>query len=200
MSAIRFRRAPQRPRRERGFILVTGLLFLVVMTLLGLALFRSSGLLDRLTANTRDKQRSFEAAQASLEYGYWWLNTPAGGGDGKTCATNTNATVATIHVCTEALSTSLTSIATLDWISKAFAYTLPNMTVVAGGGGMNAAGTDINYQAPPGLYLENLGLSSDGKTTFYQGTAYGYGGDMNTASVVRSTYKRTAKSKDRGAP
>src|SRR4051812_18960272 len=58
------RRAPQ--ARQSGFILVTGLLFLVVLTLLGLAMFRSSGLMDRITANTRDKQRSFEASQSAL--------------------------------------------------------------------------------------------------------------------------------------
>ena len=187
-----------RARRERGFILVTGLLFLVVMTLLGLALFRSTGLLDRLTANTRDKQRSFESAQAALEYGAWWLTTSSGGGDGKTCAANSYPDVTTIHVCTEALPTSLITIAALAWAPQAFTYTPPNMVVQAGGG-MNTALTDVNYQAPPGVYLENLGLSSDGKTTFYQATAYGRGGDVNTYSVVRSTFKRTAKSKDRGA-
>ena len=200
MSPIRFRRPPMRARRERGFIMVTGLLFLTVLTLLGLALFRSSGLLDRLTANTRDKQRSFESAQAALEYGAWWLGTTGGGGDGKTCATNSGATVSTIHICTEPLAASLTTISALAWVPQAFSYTPPNMTVVTGGGGMNAAGTDINYNAPPGVYPENLGLSSDGKTTYYQATAYGYGGDANTVSVVRATYKRTAKSKDRGTP
>ena len=199
MSPTRTRRPPMRARRERGFILVTGLLFLVVMTLLGLALFRSSGLLDRLTTNTRDKQRSFESAQAALEYGAWWLGTTGGGGDGKTCATNSGATVTTIHICTEALSTSLTTIAALAWIPQAFSYTPPGMVVQTGGGTI-AGGTDINYQAPPGVYPENLGLSPDGKTTFYQETAYGYGGDANTVSVVRATFKRTAKSKDRGTP
>ena len=43
------------------------------MTLLGLALFRSSGLMERVSANTRDKQRAFETAQAALQYGEWWL-------------------------------------------------------------------------------------------------------------------------------
>ena len=200
MTSSRFRRPPMRARRERGFILVTGLLFLVVMTLLGLALFRSSGLLDRLTSNTRDKQRSFEAAQAALEYGAWWLGSTGGGGNGKACAGNNyDATVSTIHICTEPLSTSLTTIAALAWAPQAFTYTLPGMTVAAGGG-MNASGSDINYQAPPGVYLENLGLSADGKTTYYQATAYGRGGDVNTYSVVRSTFKQTAKSKDRGTP
>jgi type IV pilus assembly protein PilX len=187
-----------RARRERGFILVTGLLFLVVMTLLGLALFRSSGLLDRLTANTRDKQRSFEAAQSSIEYTWWWLQTPGGGGTGTTCNGNTAATtVSTLHVCSEALSTSLTTIASLGWADKAFRYPQQGMTVLAGGG-MNAAGTDVNYSQPPGVYLENLGLDTSGKNTYYQSTAYGYGGDGNAVSVVRATFKRTAKSKNRG--
>ncbi len=200
MSATGFRRPPTRARRERGFILVTGLLFLVVMTLLGLALFRSSGLLDRITTNTRDKQRSFEAAQSAVEYSRWWLETAGGGGSATTCAGNTAATtVSTLHVCSEALSTSLTTIAGLAWTDKAFRYPQPGMTVAAGGG-MNTAGTDVNYSQAPGVYLESLGLSADGLSTFYQSTAYGYGGDSNTVSVVRATFKRTAKTRNRGTP
>lgn len=199
MSANALRRRTRQGRPEQGFVLITGMLFLVVMTLLGLALFRGTGLLDRLTANTRDKQRAFEAAQGALEYSAWWLGTPSGGGNGSPCAGNAGATVATLHVCSEALPTSLTTIAALAWMPQAFSYTPPNMTVAAGGG-LNAAGTDINYQAAPGVYVERLGLSADGKSTFYQMTAYGYGGDPNTVSVVRSTFKQTAKSVDLKKP
>ncbi len=199
MSATGFRRRPTRARRERGFILVTGLLFLVVMTLLGLALFRSSGLLDRITANTRDKQRSFEAAQSAVQYSAWWLQS-VGAGSATSCSANTaSTTVSTLHVCSEALSTSLTTIAGMAWADKAFRYPQPGMTVAAGGG-MNTAGTDVNYSQAPGVYLESLGLSADGNSTFYQSTAYGYGGDSYTVSVVRATFKRTAKSKNRGTP
>jgi type IV pilus assembly protein PilX len=172
--------------------MVTGLLFLVVMTLLGLALFRSTGLMDRITANSRDKQRSFEAAQAALEYGAWWLAQPSGGGSGTTCAGNNGtADVSTLHVCTEALSTSLTAIQDYTtWYQNAFIYKPPNMVVSPGGGMANA--TDINYQAYPGLYVEKLGLSTNGKDTFFQITAYGFAGDVNTVSVVRGTFKQTA--------
>lgn len=204
MRHTAFRRARPGARREQGFILVTGLLFLVVMTLIGLALFRSTGLLDRLTANTRDKQRSFEAAEAAVEYGVWWLQQPSGGTVGS-CATNSSATVATLKVCTEALSTSLTSVAVVDgsgsWTTKAFAYTPPNMSVTSSTvGGMNSAGTDVLYWKSPGLYPESLGLSADGKTQYYQITAYGYGGDNNTVTVVRGTFKQTSASKNRGTP
>lgn len=205
MSDTAFRRARPRARREQGFILVTGLLFLVVMTLIGLALFRSTGLLDRLTANSRDKQRSFEAAESAVEYGVWWLQTPSGGTFGS-CASNSNATVSSLTVCNEGLSTSLTTIADVDssssWVKKAFAYTPPNMTVASSStvGGMNAANTDVIYWKPPGLYIENLGLSTDGFTQYYQITGYGYGGDSNTVTVVRGTFKQTAGSKNRGTP
>lgn len=173
--------------------MVTGMLFLVVMTLLGLALFRSSGLMDRITANTRDKQRSFEAAQSAAEFGVWWLRQPSGGGNGTPCAGNVGATTATLHVCSEALPTSLLTLQDYTtWSSTAFAYTPPGMTVLAGGG--MTTGVDVNYQAPPGLYIEKLGLSKDGKNTFYQITTYGFGGDINTVSVVRGTFKQTASS------
>jgi type IV pilus assembly protein PilX len=175
-------------------VLVTGLLFLVVMTLLGLALFRSTGLMNRISANTRDKQRAFESAEAAIQYGAWWLASAGGGGTGSSCAGNSNATVATLHVCTEALSSSIPTVAALGWASTAFSYTPPNMAV-ATTGGLNAAGTDINYQKPPGLYVENLGLGPTGSAQYFQLTAFGFGGDPNTVSVVRSTYKQTAASK-----
>jgi type IV pilus assembly protein PilX len=197
MSATAFRHPPTLVRRERGFIMITGMLFLVVMTLLGLALFRSTGLMDRITANTRDKQRSFEAAESAMEYGAWWLTTSSGGGAPSTCATNSNATVSVIHVCSEALSTSFQTVAALGWTAQAFTYTPPNMAIQTGGG-VNTSGTtgstDVNYIAPPGVYVERLGLSADGTSMFYQLTSYGFGGDGNTASALRATFKQTAKS------
>jgi len=201
MRHTALRRAPRRARREQGFILVTGLLFLVVMTLVGLALFRSTGLLDRLTTNTRDKQRSFEAAESAMEYGVWWLGTP-GGGAQASCAANSGATVANLKVCTESLGATLSTLANVEasgsWINRAFSYTPPNMTVAAGGG--MASATDVNYYKAPGVYIENLGLSTDGKSQFYQLSSYGYGGDSNTVSVVRATFKQTSSSKNRGTP
>ena len=176
--------------------MITGMLFLVVLTLLGLALFRSTGLMERITTNARDKQRASEAAESAMEYGAWWLSTPAGGGAPSTCANNVNATVSAIHVCAEALSTSFQTIAALGWTAQAFTYT-PNNMAIAAGGGVNTSGTtgitDVNYVAPPGVYVERLGLSSDGTAMYYQLTSYGFGGDASTASALRATFKQTAK-------
>ncbi|HEX7640098.1 MAG TPA: PilX N-terminal domain-containing pilus assembly protein [Burkholderiaceae bacterium] len=178
-------------RSERGFVLVTGLLFLVVLTLLCLALFRSSGVMDRISANTRDKQRSFEAAQAAMRYGEWFVtnSAPAVG----SCASNTGLTVTSMHVCSEALPTSAVDVASLSWQSTAYSYSsMPNLHVSTAGG--LAVNGDFNYYAAPGVYIEKLGLTPDGQTTVYQVTAYGYGGSADAVSVVRSTVKVTATS------
>lgn len=177
------RRAPQ--ARQSGFILVTGLLFLVILTLLGLAMFRSSGLMDRITANTRDKQRAFEASQSALQYAEWWLAND-GGGQGFACnGVGNGNTLSSIHTCSNPLPANFAS--SLPF-ANGFSYQPPGLTVVAGGGISAANASDVNYSALPGFYVEYLGLSSNGNKQFYQVTAYGSGGNADTASVVRSTY------------
>lgn len=190
MNANVTRRSARARRPEQGFVLVTGLLFLVIVTLLGLALFRSSGLMERVSANTRDKQRAFETAQAALQYAEWWLGSTASPTK-SACTTSTGKDVTTLHVCTEPLAASRDTLAALGWKASAFAYPQPNVTVAAGGG-LNAAGTDVNYQAQPGVYVEDLGIMTDGKSELYQITAYGYGGNADTTSIVRSTFKVTS--------
>ena len=191
MMARTLPRPAPRAAAQRGFILVTGLLFLVVMTLVALAMFRSTGLMDRISANSRDKQRSFEAAQSALQYGEWWLNNNPPGTTTSDCSalglTSAN-TVSNIHVCSNALpSTYLTK----AW-ANAFTYSPPNLTVSAGGGLVTASdlSSDVNYQKLPGFYITYLGLSptSANGGYVYQITAYGYGGDGNTMTIVRSTY------------
>ncbi len=190
MSARISPRAAPRAAAQRGFILVTGLLFLVVMTLLALAMFRSTGLMDRITANTRDKQRSFEAAQSALAYAEWWL---ANNGPSPAAATCTGLVTVSkssdVHVCNTAVESTFLTAA---W-KNAYVYTPPNLTAVATGtaaGGQvgSATTSDVNYYQLPGFYISLLGTSYKGGNV-YQITAYGYGGDANTMSVLRSTYR-----------
>ena len=171
----------RRPATSRGFILIVGLFFLVILTMLSIAMFRSFGLQERIAGNTRDKQRAFEAAQSALQYGEWWLGQ-GNGGTGAICAGVTNGNVMTsMRVCSNALATPTT----LPWTIRTD-YQPPQMAVAAGGGVVSAGG-DINYQAVPGLYISYLGLSPNG--SLYQVTAFGYGGNANTAAIVQSTYR-----------
>jgi type IV pilus assembly protein PilX len=183
---------PHRSRRpdrivDAGFVMVTGLLFLVVLTLLCLALFRSTGIMDRISANTRDKQRSFEMAQAALRYGEWFMANSAP--NVSTCASNSYpAASSSLHVCQESLPASATNVVALGWQAQAYTYTPSSSVSVSTSGGVNSNG-DFNYYQAPGVYIEQLGTTSDGMNTLYQITAYGYGGSADAVSVVRSVVK-----------
>ena len=187
-------RADSLPRRRQGgFVLIVGLIFLLVVMVLGVALFRSGGMAERIAGNTREKQHAEEAAQSALQYGEWWLSQ-VNRGAGSPCSTViTDANVtANMKVCSNALANPTA----LPWAARAD-YLPPSMTV-ATGGGVNAAG-DINYQAQPGLYINYLGLTPDGLAEMYQVTAFGYGGSATTAAVVQSTFKMSTGVKDLGA-
>ena len=182
----------RRPSASGGFILIVGLFFMVILTLLSIAMFRSFGLQERIAGNTRDKQRSFEAAQSALQYGEWWLGQ-GNGGTGINCTGVVNGNVLTsMRVC----SNPLTIPTNLPWLIRTD-YQPPQMTVAAGGG-LAALGGDINYQAMPGLYVSYLGITPNGLAQLYQVTAFGYGGNANTAAIVQSTYQIKSAVKDLG--
>jgi type IV pilus assembly protein PilX len=177
---------------SRGFILVIGLLFLVVLTLLSLSMFRSFGLQERIAGNTRDKQRALEAAQSALQYGEWWLTQDARG-TGTACNSVVDAgTANAMHVCSNALANP----ATLPWATARVDYAPPDMTFASGGG--VTSGGDIKYQAKPGLYVSFLGMSLDGQGQLYQVSAFGYEGNADTAAIVQSTYQIKSAIRDAG--
>jgi type IV pilus assembly protein PilX len=184
-------RSPRRlaRRQQRGYLLVTALLFLVVLTLLGLGLFRSTGLMDRISANTRDKDRAFEAAQAALQYAEWALANGKVGVDAACTGMVNGNNTALVHVCNNALASPTAA----PW-PNGYTYTPPNLTVGAGGGLVSATNPDINYAAAPIFYIFDLGFAKDGKTTLYEVTAAGFGGNAATMSVVRSTFALTPSS------
>ena len=59
-----FRRAGA--ARQRGTVLVVGLVFLLLMTLIGVTAFAVATQEERMAGNTRDRLRAFEAAEQAL--------------------------------------------------------------------------------------------------------------------------------------
>ena len=54
---------------EQGFVLVTSLVFLVVITLLAVSAINSSTIQERMASNQREKSRAVQAADATLRQG-----------------------------------------------------------------------------------------------------------------------------------
>lgn len=69
--------------RQKGAVLVVGLVMLLLMTVVGLAAIRGSGMQELMAGNMRDRNLSFQAAEAGLRSGEAILvNTAAMNFDG----------------------------------------------------------------------------------------------------------------------
>ncbi|MDV6344631.1 PilX N-terminal domain-containing pilus assembly protein [Nitrosomonas sp. Is37] len=59
--------------RQRGVVLATGLIFLVMMTLLGVTAMQTTMLEEKMAGNLRDETLAFQAAEAALREGEMFL-------------------------------------------------------------------------------------------------------------------------------
>jgi type IV pilus assembly protein PilX len=186
---------------QRGMVLISSLLMLVVVTILAIALFHSFGLDEKIAGNTREKQRALQAAVSAEQYAEWWLSI----GNAVSMVTCTGpVTVPTVQVCSNTLPSVLAGgaagIAVLPWqISGANVgvnYTPPGVTLATGSS--ITAGT--YYQAPV-FYISYLGVgtgANGAQGSVYQIDAAGYGGSPNAAAVVESTYILQTSDQDLG--
>jgi type IV pilus assembly protein PilX len=159
--------------RERGMVLITSVLMLVVVTILAIALFRSFGIDEKIAGNMREKQRALQAAMTAEEYAESWVassNVTAP----ITCGTGPQVAYTVGQVCTAA--SGLTNPTALPW-PTGVTYTPPTMPTGTNG-----------FANPPIYYVTSLGPSATGTGTVYQIDAAGYGGSTNTVAVVESTF------------
>jgi type IV pilus assembly protein PilX len=159
--------------------LVAALLLLLVLTMLGVGMFRSFGLQERIAGNTRERQRALHAAITAQSYAEWWLrvNNGANAGQGANCDTGV---VTVPKICTNAIATP----EQMPW-ATAVSYTPPGMTVAA-------AGTTDAYASSPGLYIQYVSgtyhKESNTQTNNYLIDANGTAGTANAVAVVEDAF------------
>jgi type IV pilus assembly protein PilX len=59
--------------KQSGMVIIVGLIFLMILTLIGISAMNSTALSEKLTQNLRDSTAAFEAAEASMGDGEAWL-------------------------------------------------------------------------------------------------------------------------------
>jgi type IV pilus assembly protein PilX len=178
--------------RQRGLVLVTTLLLLVVVTLLAIGMFRSFGLDEKIAGNMREKQLALQAAESAEYYAEYWLSS-GNGTSTITCSTLVAASVG--QVCTNNLASVVANVAVVPWMSGGNpigVYYVPP--------GMNVTTTESNgsYFSRPVFYISYLGATTN--SNYYQIDAVGYGGSPNSTAVVESTYVVSTATKDLGGP
>jgi type IV pilus assembly protein PilX len=66
MSRAYSKQAPATRQQQQGISLLMVLLLLIVMSILGIAVLRSSSMQERMSANLRDRNDAFQAAESGL--------------------------------------------------------------------------------------------------------------------------------------
>jgi type IV pilus assembly protein PilX len=183
--------------RQRGLVLVSSLLLLLVVTVLAVAIFRNYGIEEKIAGNQREKQRALHAAESAQQYAEWWLSSGTGVTTPVIC--NNIVPAAIGQVCANTLPT-IQNVANLPWlvagVPVGVTYAPPNMQFSTVGGANQYYGTPL-------FYISYLGTTADSTTSnfklLYQVDAVGLGGSQNAVAVVESTYYVTTGVCDLGA-
>ena len=181
---------------ERGMVLISSLLLLLVVTILAVAIFRNYGMEEKIAGNTREKQRALHAAESAQQYAEWWLSSGLGSTTPIVCDSVIPVTTPQSgQVCANTLPTIVAAgnVGNLPWqvngSSVGVTYAPPNMTFSTTGG------VNTYYQTPI-FYISYLGLTASSTTSnyqlLYQVDAAGWGGSSNAVAVVESTYYVTS--------
>jgi type IV pilus assembly protein PilX len=168
--------------RAQGMVLVTALLMLVIVTILGLAMFRSFGLDEKIAGNLREKQRALSAAETAEQYAEYWLT--GGGGSANapliTCTAPAPASAPTI--CTNPIASAMQ----VPWLASGNLVGVPYTPQVPTPMNVQTTPVQGSYYAAPQFYVQWLGTTANG--TVYQIDAQGFGSSPDTVAVVESTY------------
>ena len=158
---------------ERGMVLISSLLLLLVVTILAVGLFRGFGIDEKIAGNTREKQLALNAAESSEQFAEWWISTGANGaGLVITPSCTAPAVAGTVgQVCANPLP----NVTTLPW-TAGVTYTLPTW-------GVN---TNFALAGQPAFYIQQLAPLN--ASNVYQIDAVGYGGSPNTTAIVEATF------------
>lgn len=166
---------PTSVRRQSGMALITGLIFLVILTLLAIAAMRTTTLEELMARNTRDRDLAFQSAEAALRAGEEELTAavlPA-------FAVNTGRTPRIIDGTRSEYWTG-----THPWATQSVAM----------------GWQPQNTSAPPRYVIEllNTGTGTGGGLGFgaltdqgvYRVTARGVGSSVNTFVILQAVYQR----------
>lgn len=164
---------------ERGAALVVSLIFLLILTLLGVGTLQTSILEERIAGNLRSKTLAFEAAEAAIRDAEAFI---AGGNCDETAFVGAAASL--FH----------SKFAPLEDAEddRYAAISTAGQRVAVGRRAPD--GDDLDLADDPRWVIEYVSPETfsedpENRTEFYRIIALGYGGNMETVSVIESTYE-----------
>lgn len=89
-------------KSQRGAVLIVSLLFLIVLTVLGLASVRSTTMQERMAFNSREQNLAFQAAEAAMQEAELWLENQRGSGSAPVAQSGCTSNCFSVPVWTSA--------------------------------------------------------------------------------------------------
>ncbi|MBF0610068.1 MAG: hypothetical protein G8345_01150 [Magnetococcales bacterium] len=174
-------------RQEKGSILLIVLVLMLVLATIGLQSMSSTSLQERMTANTLDKDISFQSAETALRTAEEWIESQAGRPTAvSTCSSNP------CNVWTQGtISYSSNYVNSTFWSTYARPYnsasaTTPYYIIEQ----LTDTYTDTSSTGDS-VKTGTGGSSSDSTAYFYRITARGGGNSGTSIIVLQSVYAKT---------
>lgn len=165
---------------QRGSVLIVSLIFLLLLTIIGVGAMQSATLQERMAGNTRDSNTAFQAAEAATRAAEKYLESASVGpfdgtkGMYRYCAAGETSTECDQPDWSNRKSTGWVKRAgTLEDVSEQPEYIIQQMPVMADPQGSLAADE-----------------SAAQTLEFYRVTARGFGTSSNTMVVIQTMYRR----------
>lgn len=185
---------------QGGFTLLASLIFLVLLTILGISMFSGFTQDQLMAGNMREKNRALDSAQTILNSAQSWMavpgNTYVGGGwiTGQNCTSLAPITVSNTLNNQIVCSSGISNPTTLPWTGFSMNLT-PSQMSISSTGGVNT------YAGNPSYHIQYIGTTgSNPPTAIYKVTATGQGGNSDAVAVVQAVYEIKAKSLDISNP
>jgi len=180
--------SPSPTRRQQGFVLTMALVFLVLLTIIGVTALSTTTLEEKMAGNMKDRNLAFQSAETALLSGEHWIDTQLQ----KPGFPNTANGLYSVDP-----TSAVANWDAISWTSNVVQYPCsPSLTTGCGTGV-----TKVNTQ--PKYIIEDLGEIPDSKGSLVTGanyqntgvtmlrvTARGTGGTDAAVAMVQSTYSR----------
>lgn len=174
-------------RRQRGVALVMGLVFLIILTLLGIGAMNTTALEEKMAFNAKDRNLAFQAAETALRYSENWigsqLGAPTGFPDNAKGLYDPSTTATPVWD-------------SVAWTGSTNLVAYPNTPGQTGTGSLAQISTQPKYvieylgeMTPPGGSLTMTNTTSN-RVHYYRVTARGTGGTNAAVVMVQSTFSR----------
>jgi len=164
----------QLAKDQKGSVLVVSLIFLLLLTMIGVASIQSSTLEERMAGNLRDQNNAFQAAEGALRVGEKYLNQAAVGefagafGRYLVCAPSITSVACRPPAWSDRLSSGWVSLSDINYVSAQPQYIIEKFPEIPG--------IMLGEPVPP--------------SQIYRITSRGFGVSDSSMVVLQTSYRR----------